>query len=59
LLNISGKSWVDAPKTSDKVQGYQEGDTCVISCEDQVGPNASWVLDRNSIATSKLENSGQ
>ncbi|KAH0682881.1 hypothetical protein KY290_021477 [Solanum tuberosum] len=40
LLNISGKSWVDAPKTSDKVQGYQEGDTCVISCEDQVGPNA-------------------
>ncbi|KAG5610904.1 hypothetical protein H5410_022185 [Solanum commersonii] len=55
LLNISGKSLVDAPKTSDKVQGY----TCVISCEDQVGPNAGRVLDRNSIATSKLENSGQ
>ncbi|KAH0724603.1 hypothetical protein KY289_000461 [Solanum tuberosum] len=59
LLNISGKSLADAPKTSDKVQGYQKGDTCVISCEDQVGSNAGHVLDRNSIATSKLENSGQ
>ncbi|KAK6791687.1 hypothetical protein RDI58_010768 [Solanum bulbocastanum] len=59
LLNISGKSLADAPKTSDKVQGYQEGDTCVISCEDQVGPNAGRVLDRNSIATSKFENSEQ
>ncbi|KAH0724631.1 hypothetical protein KY290_000418 [Solanum tuberosum] len=59
LLNISGKSLADAPKTSDKVQEYQKGDTCVISCEDQVGSNAGHVLDRNSIATSKLENSGQ
>ncbi|KAG5629279.1 hypothetical protein H5410_000996 [Solanum commersonii] len=59
LLNISGKSLADAPKTSDKVQGYQKGDTCVISCEDQVGSNAGPMLDRNSIAMSKLENSGQ
>ncbi|KAH0724611.1 hypothetical protein KY290_000430 [Solanum tuberosum] len=59
LLNISGKSLADAPKTSDKVQGYQEGDTHVISCEDQVGSNAGQMLDRNSIATSKLENFGQ
>ncbi|KAG5608473.1 hypothetical protein H5410_019754 [Solanum commersonii] len=59
LLNISGKSLVDATKTSDKGQGYQEGNTCVISCEDQVGSNAGQVLDRNSIATWKLENSGQ
>lgn len=59
LLNISGKSLADSPKTSDKVQGYQEGYTCVISCEDQVGLNAGRVIDRNSIASSKLENSGQ
>ncbi|KAK6789146.1 hypothetical protein RDI58_012945 [Solanum bulbocastanum] len=59
LLNISGKSLADATKTSDKVQGYLEGDTCVISCEDQVGSHAGQVLDRNSIATSQLENSGK
>uniref|UniRef100_M1D9N6 Uncharacterized protein n=1 Tax=Solanum tuberosum TaxID=4113 RepID=M1D9N6_SOLTU len=40
LLNISGKSLADALKTSDKVQGCQKGDTCIISCEDQVGSNA-------------------
>ncbi|WMV31019.1 hypothetical protein MTR67_024404 [Solanum verrucosum] len=59
LLNISGKGLADATKTSDKGQGYQEGYTCVISCEDQVGSNAGQVLDRNSIATWKLENSGK
>ncbi|KAK6786978.1 hypothetical protein RDI58_015503 [Solanum bulbocastanum] len=40
LLNISGKNLADAPKTSDKDQGCQKGDTCIISCEDQVGSNA-------------------
>ena len=39
-LNISGKSFADATKTSDKDQEYEEADTCVISCEDQVGSNA-------------------
>ncbi|KAH0692243.1 hypothetical protein KY285_019340 [Solanum tuberosum] len=57
--SVVGKSLADATKTSDKGQGYQEGDTCIISCEDQVGSNAGQVLDRNSIATWKLENSGQ
>ena len=38
-MNISGKSFADAIKTSDKDQEYEEADTCVISCEDQVGSN--------------------
>ncbi|KAK4724370.1 hypothetical protein R3W88_027149 [Solanum pinnatisectum] len=54
LIDNSGKSLADASKTSDKVQGYQEGDACVISSEDQSGLNAGQVLDRNSITTQQL-----
>ena len=58
LLDLSEKSLVDAPKTSDKVQGYQEGNIYVISCEDQISSNAGHVLDLDSIPTSKLSNHG-
>lgn len=38
-MNISGNFFADATKTSDKDQEYEEADTCVISCEYQVGLN--------------------
>ena len=57
-LNISGNFFADATKTSDKDQEYEEADTCVISCEDQISSNAGHVLDLDSIPTSKLSNHG-
>ena len=40
-LNIHRECFGGAKKTSDKDQGYKEGDTCVISREYHLGPNAN------------------
>lgn len=45
LSDNSGKCLDDAPKNSYEVQGYKEGNTCVILGEDQTGSNAGEVLD--------------